>query len=82
MGPCSAIFLKQKMGSETHSDTKFGRRGGGLLVIPMPGKKNVPERRPGVRASKKEFPERSSGAFRHKSTPRPTSTKWYGRSFQ
>jgi hypothetical protein len=32
-------------------------------------KKNVPERRSGLRPSEKELPERRSGAFRHKNTP-------------
>jgi hypothetical protein len=35
----------------------------------MAGKKEVPERRSGLRPSEKELPERSSGAFRHKNTP-------------
>jgi hypothetical protein len=35
----------------------------------MPGRKNILERRSGLRPSKKELPKRRSGAFRHKNIP-------------
>jgi hypothetical protein len=43
----TAIFLK-KIASGTHSDPKFGRRGG---VSYIDVRKSVPERRPGLRPS-------------------------------
>jgi hypothetical protein len=74
----SAIFLK-KIGSGTPTDTTFGRRS----VNYIDARKNVPERRSGLRPSKKELPirrfvlspsekelpGRRSEAFRHKNTP-------------
>jgi hypothetical protein len=42
-----------------------------VSVIPMPGKKEVPKRRSGLRSSKKELPERLSGVFRHRLCPYP-----------
>jgi hypothetical protein len=62
-----AIFSKKKIDSGKHSDTKFCRRGGGVLVIPMPGKK-VPERHSSLRPSEVKFLEWRSGTFCHKST--------------
>jgi hypothetical protein len=44
----------------------------------MAGKKEVPERRSGLRPSEKELPEWRSGAFRHKNTPGYT-VKWSSR---
>jgi hypothetical protein len=63
----SAVFQKQ-VGSGTHSDPKFRRRGRGVLVISMTGEK-VQERRSSLRPSAKELPERRSVAFCHKNTP-------------
>jgi hypothetical protein len=62
-----AIFLK-KIGCGTHSDTKLGQRLG-MLVIPMPGEKEVLERRSGLPPSEKELPKRRPGMFLHKNTP-------------
>jgi hypothetical protein len=51
------------------SNTKFGWGGeGGLLVIPMPGRR-VPERRSGLHPFEEELMERHSGTFYHKNTP-------------
>jgi hypothetical protein len=40
-----------------------------VLVIPMPGKKKVPECHSGLRPSEKELPQRRSGIFCHKNIP-------------
>jgi hypothetical protein len=60
----SFLENRLKIGSGMHSDAKFGQRGR-VLFIPMPGKR-VLEWCSGLRPSKKEIPERRSGAFRHK----------------
>jgi hypothetical protein len=46
-----AMFLK-KIGSGTHSDTKFCRRRG--VIMSMREKKKVPDGRSGLRPSEKE----------------------------
>jgi hypothetical protein len=58
-----AIFL-MKIGSGTHSNSKFGRRRGGISYINARGKK-VPERRSGSRPFEKELMERHSGTKIH-----------------
>jgi hypothetical protein len=52
----SAIFLK-KIGPETHSDPKFGRREGGVNYIDA-RKKKGPGTSFGLHRSDKELPER------------------------
>jgi len=51
-----------------HSDTKFGRRGGGDRYTDARKKKKFPGRHSGLRPSEKQLHERRSDAFRHKNT--------------
>jgi hypothetical protein len=64
---CSAIFLKKEV-PERKQWPKIPSEGGDVTCINA-RKNKVPERRSGLRPSKKELPKRRSGAFLHRNTP-------------
>jgi hypothetical protein len=62
----SQCYVYKRKSSGTHEVTQNSVGEGGVLVMRMPGKKKVPERRSWLHPSEEELPERRSGAFRHK----------------
>jgi hypothetical protein len=62
----SATFLN-KIGSRSHSDPKFGQRGGGVSCISA--RKKVLERCSSLSPSGKELLKWRSSSFHHKNTP-------------